>query len=395
MEQLSVNRFKVYRKMRWIRSEYLWSDSNPYFKYYRINVRNDSSQPCDVLLIPCPHIPDHEIKVHRDDKLPIQTSHRGLLDYQDTPMVCDSSMDYAYLDPAMRELLHHPQVRFYMTGVTFRDTRVQQRRSWGGEYHGQAYKRRELYMAGPDVRNDRAPLAPEIQDKILPLNRPVTQPFPDEVYRYIEQRIKPLKDRPIDLFFAGRTKYNMDQDICFPTAMRQQLISIWDTLPAKTKFFLDYYNFAGNRKQGKEVKSLKYPYEYVDRLLESKVVISPWGWSPWCVRDFEALACGCVVVKPECSNLLVYPDIYNPNEQFMVWCDLLYEHLPGQLNYIYKHLDEMQERVDRGRKCVFDAMYPLDKIYASWTKDIRRILERCLESPSYGQASSIPTGRLQ
>lgn len=395
METLYVNRFKVYRTMRWYRTEYLWAETNPYLKKYRITVRNDSSQPCDVLAIPCPHIPDHETPIHRDDWLVIKQTHRGLLDYHDTPMICDNSMDYAYLDPAIRDLLSHPQLRYYLTGVMFRDPRIYERRSWGGEYYGQVYKRRELYRMGPDIRPDREPLPVEVQAKIRPINRPVTQPFPDMVYEYIAQRIRPLKDRPIDLFFSGRTMYNSNKEYCFPTAMRQHLAKIWDKLPGQTKLFRDYHNFAGTKKFGKPVESFKYPFDYVDRLLEAKVVVSPWGWSPWCIRDLEALACGCVVIKPECSGMLIYPDIYDPSKQFMIWCDLMYEHLPGQLEYVYRHLDEMQERVDRGRKFVVESMYPVDKIYASWTSDIRDILELCLEQPSYSPAKYIPATRLR
>jgi hypothetical protein len=392
MSPIRVNRFKSYRVTRWYRSAYLWSGLNPYLKKYNIEVTSDSNQPCDVLAIPCPHIPGHETPIHRDDWLGIRQTHRGLLDYQDTPMICDSSMDYAYLDPAMRELLHHPQLRYYLTGVQFRDPQIYQRGSWGGEYHGQVYKRRELYNAGPDPRIEREPLPAEVQAKIRPISRPATPPFPDAVYEYIAQKIRPLAERPVDLFFSGRTMYTARRERCYPTAMRQQLLSLWGKLPGKVKVFRDYHNYAGTKKFGRPIKdaTFKYPFEYVDRLLESKVVISPWGWSPWCIRDLEALACGCVVIKPECSGMLIYPDIYDPTEQYMVWCDLMYDYLPQQLEYIYRHLDEMQVRADRGRQFVLDAMYPVDKVYARWTKEIRQLLERCLERPAYTRTCLIP-----
>lgn len=392
MERLYVNRFKVYRSTRWLRTNYLWSKNNPYLDYHRITVQDDSSQPCDVMVVPVGHVPDREMIHQRDDIqwLVTNTSYRGLLDCQDTPIICDSSEDYAHFDPTIRRVLEHPQVRFYLPGVAYRDEKVQQRRGWGSDYHAYVYKNRELYDAGPAVRIERPQLSPQVQAKLLPLNRPTVEPFHDDVYHYIEQRIKPLKDRSIDLSFAGRIRYGARNDLCCPTAMRQQLASIWNLLPAPNKFFLDYDNYEGNLKNNRTIRRLQYPYEYVDHLLESKVVISPWGWSPWCIRDFEALACGCVVIKPECSNLLVYPDIYDPKKQFMVWCDLMYEHLPDQLSYIYQHLDEMQQRVNLGRQCVLDAMYPMAKVYANWTKDIRDILERCLERPSYSTATEIP-----
>ena len=96
------------------------------------------------------------------------------------------------------------------------------------------------------------------------------------------------------------------------------------------------------------------------------------------------------MIKPECSNLVVYPDIYDPRRQLMVWCDIMYAQLDDQLRYIYAHLDEMQDRADRGRQFVTEALYPNDKIYAQWTRDLRQVLERALESPAYGTTSQIP-----
>ena len=187
---------------------------------------------------------------------------------------------------------------------------------------------------------------------------------------------------------SGRTQYGNPPTPSYPTRHRQNLERVWPTLPGR-KIFKSYDDYSGTLKRGKKIEVYKYPYEYVDALMDAKVIISPWGWSPWCIRDLEAMACGCIVIKPECSNMLIYPDIYDPHRQLLVWCDILYEKLGSQLFYIYKSLDEMQDRADRGRHFVTDALYPNDKIYASWTKDLRRILENALERPAYSVASQM------
>lgn len=391
MEFINVNRFKPYRRMRWYRSNYLWlHDRNPYLQKYRINIFHGSEHPQDVLAIPCPHIPGHEAMVHRDGNLWIQNGHRGLMDYHDTPMICDSSSDYAYLDPPMRNLISHPQLRTYMPGVSFRDRTVQNRRFWGGSYYGMVYKQRELYDMGPDVRDERDELPLEVASKIEVPNRPPTPPFDDNIFRYISQRMKPLKDRSVDLFFSGRTVYWPRRFRSHPTAHRKHLEDIWHSLPGRNKILKVYDNFDGTMRNGRKVKVFKYPYEYVEALLDTKIVISPWGWATWCVRDLEALACGCIVVKPECSNTLIYPDIYDAKKRFMVWGDIMYEHLPDQLNYCYNNLEEMQERADRGREFVTDALYPNAKICERWTRDLRRILENAMERPAYAMSNTIP-----
>jgi len=50
----------------------------------------------------------------------------------------------------------------------------------------------------------------------------------------------------------------------------------------------------------------------------------------------------------------------------------------------------MQDRATRGRQFVIEALYPNDKIYAQWTRDLRQVLERALEFPTYSPPSQIP-----
>lgn len=391
METINVARFKPYRHMRWYRSNYLWQPAiNKSLLDYKINVFDEGHGAADVLAIPCPHIPGREGLSHRDDLLWIKQGHRGLFDYCDTPMVCDSGIDYAYLDPPMRNLISHPQVRAYLPGVKFRDPSLQQRRSWGGEYYGMVYKERELYNRGPDTRTDREPLPRELTAKMQPITRPPTPPFSNNVFEHIASEFRPLHKRNIDVFFSGRTAYAPASVTTHPTSARQHLRDIWDTLPGKVKVFKEYHDFHGTKKYGKAVKVFQYPYEYVDALLDTKIVISPWGWSPWCVRDLEALACGCIVIKPECSNLVIYPDIYDPKKQLMVWCDLMYEGLAGQVDYCLANLNEMQDRANRGRQLVTEALWPNEKIYSTWTRSLRKVLEEAANTNNYSTSKLIP-----
>ena len=39
MEPITLNRFKVYRTYRWGRTEWLWTEANPYFAKYKLQVR--------------------------------------------------------------------------------------------------------------------------------------------------------------------------------------------------------------------------------------------------------------------------------------------------------------------------------------------------------------------
>ena len=124
--------------------------------------------------------------------------------------------------------------------------------------------------------------------------------------------------------------------------------------------------------------------------MDTKIVLSPWGWGTWCIRDFEALICGCIVIKPVCTNTLTYPDIYDPNKQFFVWTDVLWNTLENSVDYCLSNLDEFQPRVLEARKFLLDHIYPNDKLYYHWTKNIRSYLEECCNTRSYASAETIP-----
>jgi hypothetical protein len=383
METIRVSRFMPQRAHRWERSAYLWSEqTNKYLSDYRIEVNPNSNAPCDVLLFPHPHYPGKEFAAY-SFTAPLGVDYRGELDFQTTPMILDSSADYPYLTPELLSILAMPNVRHYVHGVAYRDPAVHRRRMIGNEYHAHVYQQRLVYNTGPDIRPNRPEIAPEIWAKVAPLIRPPTRPFTDEVFEYIQKRSRPLKERSLDISFSGRVTYAKSGTYSVPTMHRRRLKRMWDSLPGKNKFFLSYDDGRGTTSDGKPIQTLKYPYEYVDKLLDTKVVISPWGFSAWCIRDLEALACGCLVIKPECSSVLLQADIYNPAANLMIWCDVQFNNLAEQLNYCYSHLPQLQERAERGKKLIFDTYYPNDKLYRSWTQSMRSLLESAVEKPAY------------
>jgi len=50
--------------------------------------------------------------------------------------------------------------------------------------------------------------------------------------------------------------------------------------------------------------------QYFSELGESKFAVSPFGWGEVCIRDFESILNGCVLVKPDMSHVETWPDIY-------------------------------------------------------------------------------------
>lgn len=49
----------------------------------------------------------------------------------------------------------------------------------------------------------------------------------------------------------------------------------------------------------------------------ARICVSPFGYGELCYRDFEAMACGCLLVKPDVSHVLTRPDLLVPGETYV------------------------------------------------------------------------------
>ena len=56
--------------------------------------------------------------------------------------------------------------------------------------------------------------------------------------------------------------------------------------------------------------------QYYAEMLRSRICVSPFGYGELCWRDFEAVLCGCMLVKPSMSHVRTYPDIFVPGETY-------------------------------------------------------------------------------
>lgn len=62
-----------------------------------------------------------------------------------------------------------------------------------------------------------------------------------------------------------------------------------------------------------EVSQKQYNFE----LAHSKIVLSPFGWGELCLRDFEAVRAGALLLKPDMSHIETWPDIFQPYETYV------------------------------------------------------------------------------
>jgi hypothetical protein len=78
----------------------------------------------------------------------------------------------------------------------------------------------------------------------------------------------------------------------------------------------------------------------------SKIVVSPFGWGEVCYRDYEAVCCGALLIKPAMEHLRTEPNIYYPNETYVpVRWDL--SDLEEKCRYYLNHPKEAQAIIRR------------------------------------------------
>ncbi len=135
------------------------------------------------------------------------------------------------------------------------------------------------------------------------------------------------KQRDIDVFFAGTTKYNKHGSVLGRLVEGHRLSCI----EAIEKMKGIKMELASGRI---------YSYgKYLSKLADTKITVSPWGWGESCYRDYEAILCGAELIKPASYQIESNPDIYN--DRFMHFCRPDWSDLP---EVIQKVMDNYESR---------------------------------------------------
>ena len=92
---------------------------------------------------------------------------------------------------------------------------------------------------------------------------------------------------------------------------------------AKTEWYERYREFAGDEVQRLAPSRSKTPVgrvgqkRYLWEMLRSKIVFSPFGWGELCFRDYEAVCCGALLIKPSMEHLTTHPDIFVAGQTYV------------------------------------------------------------------------------
>ncbi len=187
-------------------------------------------------------------------------------------------------------------------------------------------------------------------------------PFSKRGMKLKRIKIDFTQERPIDIFFAGRTILIGDSPARkLYTCHREQAIKELKKIRG-----INILSFDSN-------KALSFQ-DYINTIKKSKIVVSPWGTGAWAHRDYEAMHCGAVLLKPDTGFLKSIPDIYQNNVTY-VPCSPDFSDLEERIREILENYDDYQHMRKYAKQILVDS-WNMEKLAFDFVQAVKDVLGR-------------------
>ncbi len=229
-----------------------------------------------------------------------------------------------------------PHVDLYVKSKLLRDRAAYQKEYLGGYVFSDFYARRYGYDLGDWHFGSRPD--PSLMERVVPgWNFGVTNSC-----RYMTRLCRSVP------WAWGHRKYDLDLRIGLgagPDAPRD--------------WYLDYRQRATEvaaplRKRFRTTPEGLLPRPaFLRELWQSRIVFSPFGWGEVCMRDYEAVACGALLLKPCMDHVSTTPDIFVRDRTYVaVRWDL--EDLVDRVDHYLAHPDEAEAIAREGLRVLHE-----------------------------------------
>lgn len=112
--------------------------------------------------------------------------------------------------------------------------------------------------------------------------------------------------------------------------------------------------------------------DYHKTLRHSKAVLCPWGWGEASYRDYEAMALGAVMIKPDSGYVESWSEIYLPSRK-CIMCGPDFADAHQWIRFVVDGWQELEPLRRRARQAAVDAWNPV-LIAQHMAKQIRSLL---------------------
>lgn len=157
--------------------------------------------------------------------------------------------------------------------------------------------------------------------------------------------------------FGGRT-YNADHGVRNDTLYAEHRMRAWTTLQQ-------------GRRRWNMVRGTLSPAVTQAVLRCSRIAISPFGMGEVCCRDFEAIAEGCVLVKPAMDSIKTIPDVFVDGETY---CSVRvdFADLIGTLETVLQWSEERRREMVLAFRARYAATFSPDMFARYWADLLAR-----------------------
>jgi hypothetical protein len=121
-------------------------------------------------------------------------------------------------------------------------------------------------------------------------------------------------------------------------------------------------NLSNKFKIAKLENGIRLPInEYYNRMLNSKIILAPFGFGEIAPRDLEAAMFGSVLIKPDMSHIETVPNMYIPYQTY-VPCKHDFSDLNEKIDYVLSDFDNLQKLYVENMRNRYKEIYDLNKL---------------------------------
>ena len=267
--------------------------------------------------------------------------------YQDLPLIQEHVVDSTWLNKNARSVLQKDNVIALTKGGVLRDLSLYNEACYEDSYHSRLIL--EQAESGDQLTTDKRQLKLDGHEllKLIPSPGFLHIGRHNGFFKWARQNMELAVgggDRPYSCNFVGSVKFKHDS------------LSRHRKLAADIVQRVDHSLYIG--AQSRKSENWVNKAEYLNGLRKSKVCVSPWGYGERCHRDYEAILSGCVLVKPCSSHVVMYPDMFNPAENYYVPCKLDFSDLKEVVEEINDNWDAYESMRISSYKLLMDSIKP-------------------------------------